>query len=188
MAILCTYNRSEGDLRFVYFGEAMNHWWLAARCEIIVQPGGDVTTLLWVCVLVCVPAQGAWSAGDQKCRWNDLVEQDLVKCGIEQDWSELAQDRSAWRGVVEMCVDTINKEAEHKEDRKKDERKRTKQSLSPWRRPEHLVETLARFFKAGMREQPLSHDQASCEALTSVTSHCSLWLGSPVTIQTAPHS
>ena len=54
-----------------------------------------------------------------------------MKCGIEQDWRELAQDRSAWRGVVEMRVDTINKEAEHKEDRKKDERKRTKQSLSP---------------------------------------------------------
>ena len=74
-------------------------------------------------LLVCAPAQGAQSAGDQKCRWNDLVEQDLVKCGIEQDWSELAQDRSAWRGVVEMCIDTINKEAKKKEDRKKDGRK-----------------------------------------------------------------
>ena len=82
-------------------------------------------------MLVCVPAQGAWSAGDQRRRWNDLVQQDLVKCGIEQDWSELAQDRSAWQGVVEMRIDTINKDAEHKEDRKKDERKRTKQSLSP---------------------------------------------------------
>ena len=82
-------------------------------------------------MLVCAPAQGARSAGDQKCGWNDLVQRDLVKCGIEQDWSELAQDRSAWQGVVEMRVDTINKEAEHKGDRKKDERKRTKQSLSP---------------------------------------------------------
>ena len=73
-------------------------------------------------LLVCAPAQGARSAGGQKCRWNDLVQRDLVRCGIEQDWRELAQDRSAWRGVVEMCVDSINKEAEQKEDRKKDER------------------------------------------------------------------
>ena len=79
-------------------------------------------------LLVCAPAQGARSAGGQKCRWNDLVQRDLVKCGIEQDWRELAQDRSAWRGVVEMCVDSINKEAEQKEDRKKDERKRAQQS------------------------------------------------------------
>ena len=42
------------------------------------------------------------------------MQQDLVKCGIEQDWSELAQDRPAWLGVVEMCIDTINKEAEKK--------------------------------------------------------------------------
>ena len=74
-------------------------------------------------LLVCVPAQGARSADDQKCRWNDLVEQDLVKCGLEQDWSELAQDRTAWRGVVEMRIDTISKEAKKKEDRKKDGRK-----------------------------------------------------------------
>ena len=56
------------------------------------------------------------------------MQQDLVKCGVEQDWHELAQDRSAWRGVVEMGVDTINKETEWKEDRKEDERKRTQQS------------------------------------------------------------
>ena len=72
------------------------------------------------------------------------MQRDLVKCGIEQGWHELAQDRSARRGVVEMCVDTINKEAEQKEDRMKDARKRTQQS---------------------------------CLAA---------WLGSPVTIQTAP--
>ena len=56
------------------------------------------------------------------------MQRDLVKCGIEQDWHELTQGRSAWRGVVEMRVDTINKEAEQKEDRKTDERKRTQQS------------------------------------------------------------
>ena len=73
-------------------------------------------------LLVCAPAQGAWSAGGKKCLWNELVQQDLVKCGIEQDWRELTQDRSTWRRVVEMHVDTINKETERKEDRKKDER------------------------------------------------------------------
>ena len=69
-------------------------------------------------LLVCAPAQGARSAGGQKCGWNDLVEQDLIKYGIEQDWCELAQDRSAWLGVVELCIDTISKEAKKKEDRK----------------------------------------------------------------------
>ena len=52
-----------------------------------------------------------------------------------QDWRELAQDRSAWRGVVEMRVDIINKETERKGDRKTDERKRTQQS--------HLTTALA---------------------------------------------
>ena len=51
-----------------------------------------------------------------------------MKCGIEQDWHELAQDRSAWRAVVEMRIDTINKETERKEGRKKDGSKRTQQS------------------------------------------------------------
>ena len=74
---------------------------------------------------MCARAQ---RTGGQKCHWDDLVQWDLVKCGIEQDWDELAQDRSAWRGVVEMRIDIINKEAEQKEDRKKDERKRTKRS------------------------------------------------------------
>ena len=92
----------------------------------------------WLPNCWCMPfAQGAWSAGGQKCRWNDLVQRDLVKCGIEQDWRKLAQDRSAWRGVVEMHVDTINKETERKEDRKKDERKRRQQS--------HLSTASARF-------------------------------------------
>ena len=58
------------------------------------------------------------------------MQRDLVKCGIEEDWCELAQDRSAWRGVVDMRVNTINKETEWKEDRKKDERKRTQQLVS----------------------------------------------------------
>ena len=73
-------------------------------------------SLLTKQLLVCAPAQGARSVGGQKCCWNDLVQQDLGKCSTEQDWRELAQKRSAWRGVVEMCVDTINKEAEQMED------------------------------------------------------------------------
>ena len=51
-----------------------------------------------------------------------------MKCGIKQDWDELAQDKISWRRVMEMCFDSINKEAEQKADRKKDERKRAQQS------------------------------------------------------------
>ena len=63
-------------------------------------------------LLVCAPVGGAWSVGGQKCRWNDLVQRDLVRCGIQEDWRKLSQDISAWQGVVVMCIDSINKEAE----------------------------------------------------------------------------
>ena len=79
-------------------------------------------------LLECAPAEGAQSVGGPKCHWNDVVRHDLVKCGLEQDWHELAQDRSAWRGVVKTCVDIVNEEAEYKEDRKEDGRKSTQQS------------------------------------------------------------
>ena len=69
-------------------------------------------------LLVCALTGGARSAGGQKCRWNDLIQRDLVRSGIEQDWRELAQDRSAWRGIVEMSINTINEEFEKKEDNK----------------------------------------------------------------------
>ena len=79
-------------------------------------------------LLVCALTGGARSVGGQKCRWNDLIQRDLVRFGIEQDWRELAQDRSAWRGIVEMSVNTINEEFEKKEDKKKDERKKKRQT------------------------------------------------------------
>ena len=59
------------------------------------------------------------------------MQRDLVRCGIKQDWRELAKDKS--QSDMEMHIDTINKEAVQKEDRKKDERKRTQQScLTGW--------------------------------------------------------
>ena len=79
-------------------------------------------------LLVCALTGGARSVGGQKCRWNDLVQRDLVRCGIEQDWQELAQDRSTWRGIVELSVNTINEEFEKNEDKKKDERKKKHQT------------------------------------------------------------
>ena len=78
-------------------------------------------------LLVCAPIGGSRSVGGQKCRWNDLVQRDLVKCGLEQDWRELAQDRLAWRGMVKISVQDLNREAEKKDDKKKDEKKRNQQ-------------------------------------------------------------
>ena len=75
-------------------------------------------------LLVCAPVSGAQSVGGQKCCWNDLVQCDLVRCGIQEDWHKLSRDRSAWQGVVEICIDSINKEAKKSKDQKKDERKR----------------------------------------------------------------
>ena len=74
--------------------------------------------------------------GGQKCPGNDLLHHDLVKCGLEQDRRELAQD---WRGVVKTSVDTISNEAEQKEDKKKDKETRTQQS--------HLTAALAGFIR-----------------------------------------
>ena len=51
-----------------------------------------------------------------------------MRCGLEQDWRELAQDRLAWQGVVEMAVNSLNEAAEKKDDKKKDEKKRKQQS------------------------------------------------------------
>ena len=68
------------------------------------------------------------SVDGQRCHWNGLIQRDLVRCGIEQDWQELAQDRSAWCGIVEMSVNIINEEFEKKEDKKKDERKKKHQT------------------------------------------------------------
>ena len=75
-------------------------------------------------LLVCALTGGARSVGGQKCRWNDLIQRDLVRSGIGQDWRELTQDRSAWHGIVEMSVNIINEEFEKKEDKKEDERKK----------------------------------------------------------------
>lgn len=47
-------------------------------------------------LLVCDPFGSARSVGGQKCRWNDLIQHDLVRCGIQEDWCKLSQDKSAW--------------------------------------------------------------------------------------------
>ena len=47
-------------------------------------------------LLVCAPAGGSRAAGGQKYRWNDLVVKDLKRCGMDEDWRVVAQDRRAW--------------------------------------------------------------------------------------------
>ena len=66
--------------------------------------------------------------GGQKCCWDDLIHHDLVKFGLEQDRHELVQDSPAWQRVVKACLDTVNKEAEQKEDKRKDKKRRTQKS------------------------------------------------------------
>ena len=72
--------------------------------------------------------------GGQKRHWNGLVHRDLMKCGLEQNRRELAQDRSAWQRVVKTCVDAINKGAQQNEDKKMDKRRT---------QPSRLTATLA---------------------------------------------
>ena len=43
-------------------------------------------------LLVCAPVGGGLSIGGQKRRWNDLVQSDLIRCGLEEDWHVSAQN------------------------------------------------------------------------------------------------
>ena len=52
------------------------------------------------------------------------MTQDLRQGGILSDWKQLTQDRKEWRGVVATVVKDLNRKAEEKDQRKKDERKR----------------------------------------------------------------
>ena len=70
-------------------------------------------------LLVCAPVGGGRTASGQKCRWNDLVQRDLRKCGLVRNWCELALDRSAWRGMVGVYVKDINEETEKEDDKKR---------------------------------------------------------------------
>ena len=47
-----------------------------------------------------------------------------MQCGIQEDWYKLSQGKSALQGLVEMCIDSINKEVEKSKDQNTDERKR----------------------------------------------------------------
>ena len=78
-------------------------------------------------LLVCAPVDGRRAVGGQKCRWNDLVTRDLKKCGLTEDWRDLAQDRNAWRGIVKDSVESLNANDEEREKNSKDTRKRVRE-------------------------------------------------------------
>ena len=48
------------------------------------------------CLLVCKPAVGKCSVGDQKQRWNDVLVDDLKKCELYSSWREEVQDHKIW--------------------------------------------------------------------------------------------
>ena len=79
-------------------------------------------------MLVCAPADGSRAAAGQKCRWNDLVVKDLRKCGVEEDWHDVALDRRAWRCVVREGAEELNKHNEHEEVKWKDERRQRRKN------------------------------------------------------------
>ena len=63
-------------------------------------------------LLVFAPAGGNTCAGGHKCRWNDLVTRDLKDCELEDEWQELAQDRSVWRCFVQEGMEQLNQRLE----------------------------------------------------------------------------
>ena len=76
------------------------------------------------CLLVSKIVGGKRAVGKQKLRWCDVVSNDLKRCGLVENWSEIAVDRKMWRGLVHACAEEVNEELEDLEQRKKDERKK----------------------------------------------------------------
>ena len=79
-------------------------------------------------LLVCTLPEGCRRAGGQKLRWNDLVSRDLQKCGLSDDWRDMALDRAAWQHVVRERTARVNEEDELKEKQAKDKKKKRRES------------------------------------------------------------
>ena len=79
-------------------------------------------------MLVCAPAGGNRAVGGQKCRWNDLVVRDLRRCGVEEDWRDVALERRAWQCVVREGAVELNEHDENEEVKQKDERRRRRKN------------------------------------------------------------
>ena len=78
-------------------------------------------------LLVSKPATGKRTVGGQKLRWADVVSGDLRKCGIEENWRLLAENREKWRVTVDNKLTELNEAAEREEEAKKDEKKRRRE-------------------------------------------------------------
>ena len=79
-------------------------------------------------LLVCTLPEGRRRAGGQKLRWNDLVSRDLQKCGLSDDWRDMALDHVAWQHVVRELTARVNEEDELKENQAKDEKKKRREN------------------------------------------------------------
>ena len=81
-------------------------------------------------LLVCAPVGGSrmCAVGRQKYRWNNLVTRDLKRCGLLEDWCELAELRDVWRSGIRRHAEVLNAEAEQEKKERKDERKRIRAS------------------------------------------------------------
>ena len=69
------------------------------------------------------PVGGKRLPGGQNKRWNDVVRDDLKKCGLPSNWRELAQERLSWRSTIKHRTEILNRQAEANEKHSKDEKK-----------------------------------------------------------------
>ena len=58
-------------------------------------------------LLVSAPVRGKRTAGGQKCRWSDLVANDLKLCNLSRSWREQAQERDSWRATIRRRVELL---------------------------------------------------------------------------------
>ena len=79
-------------------------------------------------LLVCTLSEGGRRPGGQKLRWNDLISQDLKRCGLSDDWRSQALDRKKWQHVVRECTTRVNEEDELREKGSKDEKKKRREN------------------------------------------------------------
>ena len=75
-------------------------------------------------LLVSAPVSGKRSVGGQKCRWNDVVSNDLRLSNLSETWREQAQERVSWHATIKHSTELLNKQAEANEKSHKDEKKR----------------------------------------------------------------
>ena len=73
--------------------------------------------------LVSATVGGKCTAKGQKCRWSDVVANDLKQYNLFGTWRVQAQQHDSWRATIKHRVELFNKQVGDKEKSCKDKKK-----------------------------------------------------------------